>query len=245
MAAMSTAEMQAFVEPRLGSWRTRVKRELRALSDRLRPDEELVGVAVALRRPLAGGGCLVAATDRRLLLVRSSSNCEEIAYDELISVTDDLAHGEVSLVTPGRVHTLTLASTPGATELVATLAHRIGEDRVHARAGGAEAWRIRAAFGTACVVVVVLLLRFGLGAVLDRGSADSRAPDPPSTGACLDIGAGTVDCDAPTAIFVVLGPRDMPSCPSSSATIVGAIAGTGAPRDELSRWCVDLIALRR
>ena len=239
---MTEAELQAFAASRLGTMHGSVRRQLQALAEGLRADERLVAVAVAVRGVLMGGSCVIAATDQRLLLVWSPSSCEEIGYDALVSVTDDRAARELSLVTRDRVHTLTLAPTPGAAELVAALTARVGADRVHARAGGAEARRARQAIAagvvTACMMVGGFVLRGALETLSDR--AAERAPSRLEQGACVDVEGHASRCEAVGALFYVRGPRQARDCPRSSVELVRSLATNSADRRALSRWCVDL-----
>jgi hypothetical protein len=120
----------------------------------------------------------------------------------------------------------------------------VSADRVHARAGGAEARRAKQALVADAVSACLLFAGFVLGVVLggsaERRDADGRVQRELAQGVCLDVQGRTVVCDARGAIFVVLGPRDMRSCPRSSPTVVKSIEATGAARRELSRWCVGI-----
>ncbi|MDX6688530.1 MAG: hypothetical protein QOF86_4658 [Baekduia sp.] len=148
---MTPAELEALVERKLGGMRHLVERQLVGLEKRLRPGERLVTVAVASRRLLLGGELLLAATDQRLLVLSRSSHCEELDYDEVISVITapparEIAPvGEISLVTRQGVRTLVVMPGACAAEIAAAVAASIGEDRVQPPVGVAEAGRMRRA----------------------------------------------------------------------------------------------------
>ena len=238
---MDRAELEACAERALGRLHGSARHQVGLLADHLRADEQVVALAVAVRSVLIGGGCLIAATDQRLLLAWMSSEVEDIGWAELVAITDDREVNELALVTRDRVHTLKLAPTPGTRELIAAVAARVGEDRVHASAGGAEARRIMRAAAAAIVCGCVF---FALRLACDRepGDRESAGPTPKrlAKGTCLDPSARLVACDAAGALFVIRGPRDMRSCSRASPTIVKSIATTPASRRELSRWCVGV-----
>ncbi len=74
---MIPAELDRLADQKLDDTRSIVQPLLGPLADRLRPDEQLDTLAIGWRGVLVGGGCLVAATDQRLLLLWSLSDCEE------------------------------------------------------------------------------------------------------------------------------------------------------------------------
>lgn len=137
---MTPAEFDTFVEEKLGWTRRAVKVELDVLADRLRPDERILTLAVA-GPALIGGPHLLAATDQRLLLLWPSSQCEELEYGSLVSVSDDSSAGAIALVTQRDVHALTISPPARAAEIIAAVAACIGHDQIHPAAGAAIARR--------------------------------------------------------------------------------------------------------
>ncbi len=132
---MTPAELDRLADHKLGDMRSIVEPLLCTLADSLRADEQITTVAIGWRGLLLGGGCLVAATDQRLLLLWSSSNCEELEYVDLISVTDDIPYAELWLVASHSVHTLKILPAARSAEIVQAAATRIGEHRIHPPAG--------------------------------------------------------------------------------------------------------------
>jgi hypothetical protein len=96
----------------------------------------------------------------------------------------------------------------------------------------------------AAVVGVCLVVAMRLGALLDhdeRPLADPAARAPLTVGQCLDLDGRQLACESAWALYVVLGPRDMPGCSSAIETIVGTFED-GQTRRELAPWCIDLRA---
>jgi hypothetical protein len=243
-ASMSPAELQTFVEHKLG-WMCRfVKREIRVLVDCLRPGEQLEAVGVGIRGLLLSGSCLVAATDQRLLLVWMSSGCEELEYGSLIAVTDDASAGEIAFVTGAAVHTLKIAPRPRAAEIVAAVAAHVDDGRIHPAAGAAQARRMRQALigavGTTCAVIGVYAAQAVFKPGADGGQATGPAPGHYANGQCLDGDGRTVACTSIGAVYILRGAAGTRRCPSSSPVIAELIAGTQAARRRLARWCIRL-----
>jgi hypothetical protein len=242
MIAMIPAELEALAEHKLGDMRSVVEPLLRPLAERMRPGEQLETLAIGWRGLLIGGGCLLAATDQRLLLLWSSSHCEELRYGDLISVTDDAPGGEICLVTPRVVHTFRIMPAARAAEIVKAAAERIGENRIHLPAGADQARWMTAKLAGAAVSACLMVGGFALGAVLpgvaERWHANHQAHEELSKGSCVDLRGLRVACRSGTAVFVVLGDRDMQRCPSSSAVVIDALAATKADTRKLSRWCI-------
>jgi hypothetical protein len=174
---------------------------------------------------LIGGGCLLAATDQRLLLLWSSSHCEEL-HGDLISVTDDASGGEICFVTPHVVHIFRIMPAARAAEIVKAEAERIGENRIHLPAGADQAQWMTEKLAGAAVSACLMVGGFALGAVLpgvaERLHANHQAHEELSKGSCVDPRGLRVACRSGTAVFVVLGDRGMQRCPSSSAVIIDA-----------------------
>ncbi len=240
---MTAVELQALAEHKLGDMRSVAEPLLCPLAERLRPGEQLETLAIAWRGLLGGGAGLVAATDQRLLLLWSSSHCEELQYGDLISVTDDTSAGGISLVTPHDVHELKIVPAARAAEIVKAAATQIGGDRIHPAAGADEARRmtatLRGAVVSVCVAVGIYALGVVLSGVAERLGTNRQAHEQISKGSCVNLHALKVACRSDTALFVVLGDRDMKRCPAASAVIIDTLAATKANKRRPSRWCIS------
>jgi len=240
---VTSEEIDALVDYKLGSRRGRLERQLRGLAERLRPGEQLVTVGCGARRMILRRPCLVAVTDQRVLLGWRGGGWDELEHAAIVSVTDDAVVGEISLVARDGVHTLTIGS-PGAADIVSAIAQRVGEGRVYPRAGGAEARRAQQALVAAALSVALFIAALALRSQLDNIVHDvfaSRStPRALAKDVCVDLKGRPIRCDADVAFFVVLGPRGMPGCPSGSSTLAASVAATPAARRELARWCIDV-----
>jgi hypothetical protein len=210
------------------------------LADRRRPDERILTLAVA-GPDLIGGPRLLAATDQRLLLLWPSSQCEELQYGSLVSVSDDSSAGAIALVTEHQVHALTISPPARAAEIIAAVAARIGQDQIHPAAGAAIARRMQAALLSALVAVCVFVAVSVLDAELFGGGNTPQQSDRPlahlATGQCLDLDALSAACTSVGATFVVLKPRGKQRC-ANATSAAADLARTEARKRELARWCI-------
>lgn len=242
---MTAEQFETVVEEQAGSFRHLVKSQLRTVAQRLRPGEQLMTVAIALRLRLMSGVCVVAVTDRRVMLLWTSTRYEEYDYDALTSLSHDADSGEITLLTSDALRTLRIRPVERAEEIVAVVAARIGEDRVHPRAGAAEARVATRALTSAAVGACIWIGGCALSTAIQRDDgphSDRATPEHISSGQCLDIETSPVSCSSTGAIFVVLGPQNMPRCPSESNTIARELLNTSSSKRKrkLARWCIGL-----
>jgi hypothetical protein len=241
--AMTAEEFEAVVEKDAGSWRDLVKSQLHGVAERLGPQEQLTTVAMALRLRLVHGLCVVAVTDRRVMLLWTSKRYEEYDYEALISVSHDPDIGEITLVTSDAVRTLRIRPLERAAEIVAVVAARIGEDRVHPRAGATEARLAMRALVGAAVTTCIAISTFVVTGIVQRDDgrrSDRATPDRISAGQCLDVEGFVVSCRSTGAVFVVLGERGMARCPAGSATIAKELSATSGSKRGLAPWCIGV-----
>jgi len=198
---------------------------------------------MALRLRLMYGLCVVAVTDRRVMLLWTWKRYEEYGYEALTSVSHDPDIGEITLVTSDAVRTLRIRPLERAAEIVAVVAARIGEDRVHPRAGATEVRLAKRALVRAAVATCVGISIFAVTVAVDRDDgrrSDRATPDHISAGQCLDVEGRVVSCSSTGALFVVLGERGMARCPAESAWIAKALSATSGSKRGLARWCIDV-----
>lgn len=117
---------------------------------------------------------------------------EEYDYDALTSLSHDADMGEITLLSSDALRTLRIRPVERAEEIVAVVAARIGEDRVHPRAGAADARVAKRALMSAAVGACAWIGAFALVTAI----GDRATPEHISSAECLDIEGSIVSCNS-------------------------------------------------